>query len=120
MKEEFEENVNSEQIDNEIQSVEEEQEKQEKPKRKKKKRIFSKIINLLALLLLLFVIVESVIGFMGFNDIRNNKEPKYYRNIYTTYEDDSEITTYDFGLYKVINTETKKQYSTKLVPFFLD
>lgn len=89
-------------------------------KKSKGKTIFAIIFDLLALALLLFVIFETVIGFLGFNDVREDKTPGYYIDIKEETTGSTTKTIYNFGLYKAIKTEDSKTYSYKLVPFFLD
>lgn len=95
-------------------------EKVEKSNKKRKgKKIFRTIFNLLSFLLLVFVVVGTYIGFTGFNEVRNEKEPKYYIEKKTYTVEGTTITSYDFGLYRAEKHEDSKKYSYKLLPFFI-
>lgn len=89
-------------------------------KQKKKRNIFIRILNVLAFLLLLFVIFETVIAFLNFNMIRDDKEPNLFVTKTKETRGEYDYTIYDMGLYRIIRKEDLKNYEIRMLPFFLD
>ena len=112
------EEVTKTEIINETPQVPEE--KQTKVKEKKKRRPIAIILNTLATLIFLFVIFETVIAFLNFNLIKQNKEPEYFVTTEKSSKGEYDYTTYNMGLYKIVRKENASKYEIKLLPFFLD
>lgn len=113
VEEEVKQDVQEVKIENTMAEV-----KEEKPK--KKRNIFVRILNLLAFLLLTFVVFETVIAFLNFNMIRQNKEPNLFVTKTKETRGEYDYTIYDMGLYRIIRKEDLKNYEIRMLPFFLD
>ncbi len=96
------------------------EEKQTKEKKKRKRSPIAIILNILATLFFLFIVFETVIAFLNFNSIKQNKEPEYFVTTESRSKDGYDYTIYKMGLYKIVRKENDKNYEIKLLPFFLD
>lgn len=94
--------------------------KMDTSEKRKKKSIFSIIITILSFLLFLYVVFQTVIAFLNFNMIKNEKEPTYFVTKKTDTVGKYDYTIYSMGLYKIVRKEDEKRYEIKLLPFFLE
>ena len=88
--------------------------------KKKKKGIFSILITILSFLLFLYVGFQTVIAFLNFNMIKEDKEPTYFVTKTKEKDENYDYTIYSMGLYKIVRKEDSKRYEIKLLPFFLE
>lgn len=98
-------------------------EEQTKMPEKRKRSVFGLLLSIVSFLAFLFIIFETVIAFLNFNLIREEKEPEYFvtSSIETDENDpDTKYTIYDMGLYRIVRKDTVKNYEIKLLPFFMD
>lgn len=98
----------------------EQQEEQTKVPPKKRRNPIVIMLNILATLFFLFIIFETVIAFMNFNLIKQDKEPQYFVTTTKETKDGYDYTIHDMGLFKIVRKESQRDYETKLLPFFLD
>lgn len=111
-KEEIQDDIKKEEpiqeIDNDFMEVE-----------KKKGGFFKIIFRIIGILVFLFILFETVIGIINMNQLNNDKEPVWYLNKNTTKEKGKTETTYNLGLYVIVNTTQGKEKKIALKPFFL-
>lgn len=88
--------------------------------KRKKKGFFSILITILSILLFLYVAFQTVIAFLNFNMIKEDKEPTYFVTKTTDKDETYDYTIYSMGLYKIVRKEDNKRYEIKLLPFFLE
>ncbi|MDD2377884.1 MAG: hypothetical protein PHD10_02445 [Bacilli bacterium] len=74
------------------------------------------ILNVLIYLIIVVISINTIVGFINFNNIKENKKPLvvFKTDIYET--DEKTVTCYRFGIYKIIvtSTEEKITYESKL------
>ena len=88
--------------------------------KRKKKGFFSILITILSILLFLYVAFQTVIAFLNFNMIKEDKEPTYFVTKTKEKDETYDYTIYSMGLYKIVRKEDNKRYEIKLLPFFLE
>lgn len=88
--------------------------------KKKRRNPFIIILNIFATLFFLFILFEVVIAFLNFNLIKQKKEPSYFATKSVETKGQFDYTIYDMGLFKIVRKEDQKEYSIKLLPFFMD
>lgn len=88
--------------------------------KRKKKGFFSILITILSILLFLYVAFQTVIAFLNFNMIKEDKEPTYFVTKTKEKDETYDYTIYSMGLYKIVRKEDAKRYEIKLLPFFLE
>lgn len=86
---------------------------------KKKGGFFKIIFRIIGILVFLFILFETVIGIINMNQLNNDKEPVWYFSKNTTKEKGKTETTYNLGLYVIVNTTQGKEKKIALKPFFL-
>ncbi len=89
-------------------------------KTKKKHHPFMILLNIFATLFFLFILFEVVIAFLNFSMIKQDKEPSCFATKRTETKGEFDYTIYDMGLFKIVRKEDQKEYSIKLLPFFLE
>lgn len=103
-----------------VAELEEVVETRTKVKKKKRRSIFAIFLNLLAVCFFLFIVFETVIAFLNFNLIKQNKEPAYFVTTTKKQSGEYKYTIHDMGLFKIIRKEDDREFEIKLLPFFLD
>ena len=88
--------------------------------KRKKKGFFSILITILSILLFLYVAFQTVIAFLNFNMIKEDKEPTYFVTKTKEKDETYDYTIYSMGLYKIVRKEDNNRYEIKLLPFFLE
>lgn len=106
--------------DNVIEGKTQIQEEQTKMPPKKKRSILGVILSIISFLLFIFIVFETVIAFLNFNLIRNNKEPEYFVTTTKETKGENKYTIHDMGLYKIVRKDTTKNYEIRLLPFFMN
>lgn len=86
----------------------------------KKRGIFSIILTIISFIIFAYVVFQTIIAFLNFNMVRNDKEPTYFVTKSTDSDETYDYTIYKMGLYKIVRKEDKKRYEIKLLPFFLE
>ena len=86
---------------------------------KKKGGFFRILFRIIGVLIFLFILFETVLGIINMNQLNNDKEPVWYFSKNTTKANGKGETTYNLGLYVIVNTTQGKEKKIALKPFFL-
>lgn len=117
MEEEIKEEVTEE--ENKQEEIEVKQEETPKKEKKKRKGIISIIISIILWIIVLIVLVSVVLGLINFNRISKDEEPIAVLDTRKIEEEDQNVTIYDFGVYRIEKTESAKNTTISLKPWFM-
>ena len=87
----------------------------------KEKKIFLilKIISYVLIYTILFLLViNTVIGYINFNNIQNDKKIYFISGTKTHESDEELITSYRFGIYKIISIKRQESITYNLKLWF--
>ena len=86
----------------------------------KKKSGIGKILSrIIWTVLFLFILFETVIGILDMTRLNNNQEPVWYFDSKTEKTNNKTETTYNLGLYVIVQTTERNEKRIVLKPFFL-
>ena len=68
-----------------------------------KKRVL-KIVFISLDIIIILIVIYFFLGYLNFNRIKNNKSPLFSPKTIVKKENLKQITTYNYGLYKIVKT----------------
>lgn len=78
------------------------------------------IVKILIFLFFIFVLSQIVLGYINLQQIHQDKEPYLLLSEKEYQQEESVTKVYDFGVYKVVKTDTENKTTTSLKPWFFD
>jgi len=85
--------------------------------KEKKKFLILKVISyVLIYIVLIVLVINTALGYINFNNIQNDKKTYFISDTKTHENDEEVITSYHFGIYKIICVKRQESitYNIKL------
>ncbi|MDD2435117.1 MAG: hypothetical protein PHO63_02560 [Bacilli bacterium] len=83
-------------------------------------KVFRIVCNVLIYLIIIMVLINTVIGYINFNNLKEDKNLIMVMKTDNYESDEKEITAYYIGIYKIITIKTQEQISYQAKLWFME